>query len=88
MPLESLLSVYVLAGLSVLALLAWWDGRQRREFETGRTDDRIFRCDRCGFVYTDDPEVEESRCPVCTMFVPGFTSRRGFFQRIPSSEVA
>ena len=37
------------------AMLVAWDGRQRREFETGRTDDRIFRCDQCGFVYTDDP---------------------------------
>lgn len=28
-------------------------------------EDRIFRCDRCGQVYTDDPDVDRSRCSQC-----------------------
>jgi predicted Zn-ribbon and HTH transcriptional regulator len=27
--------------------------------------DRIFRCVKCGFVYTDDPDVDRSRCSQC-----------------------
>jgi len=27
--------------------------------------DRVFRCGKCGYVYTDDPDVDRSRCPQC-----------------------
>ena len=29
------------------------------------SEDRIFRCGRCGYVYTDDPDVDRSRCSQC-----------------------
>ena len=29
------------------------------------SEDHIFRCRRCGYVYTDDPDVERSRCIQC-----------------------
>ena len=45
---------------------------RRRGFETGRTSDRVFRCEKCGFMYTDDPGVDSSRCPQC-----GIAFRRG-----------
>ena len=29
------------------------------------SEDRIFRCEKCGFVYTDDPDVDRSRYSQC-----------------------
>ena len=65
MPVETLIFLYVillLAGIGGLALL---NEIRRRGFETGRTSDRVFRCEKCGFMYTDDPGVDRSRCPQC-----------------------
>jgi predicted Zn-ribbon and HTH transcriptional regulator len=38
---------------------------RRRSFEPTPSQDRIFRCRRCGYVYTDDPDVDRSRCSQC-----------------------
>ena len=38
--------------------------RQRR-FKPTASSDRIFRCAHCGYVYTDDPDVDRSRCSQC-----------------------
>ena len=38
---------------------------RRRRFEPTPSEDRIFRCARCGYVYTDDPDVDRSRCSQC-----------------------
>lgn len=38
--------------------------RQRR-FKPAPSQDRIFRCTKCGSVYTDDPDVDRSRCVQC-----------------------
>ena len=62
---ETLLFSYVfslLAGLSVLAIYS--DLRSRR-FRPAREQDRIFRCERCGSVFTDDADVDRSRCAQC-----------------------
>ncbi|MBO7107175.1 MAG: hypothetical protein J6W73_02980, partial [Verrucomicrobia bacterium] len=37
----------------------------RKRFEPAPSKDRIFRCKKCDFVYTDDPDVDRSRCPHC-----------------------
>jgi len=39
--------------------------RRRRSFEPQPTEDTIFRCRKCAYVYTDDEDVEVSRCPQC-----------------------
>ncbi len=65
MSTESLLFSYVfslLAGLSVLAIYS--DLRSRR-FRPAREQDRIFRCEKCGSVFTDDADVDRSRCAQC-----------------------
>ncbi len=65
MTAEMLIRAYVvslLAGLSVLAIYS--DIRSRR-FRPAREKDRIFRCERCGSVYTDDADVDRSRCSQC-----------------------
>jgi predicted Zn-ribbon and HTH transcriptional regulator len=37
----------------------------RRRFRPTHSEDRIFRCKKCGYVYTDDPDVDRSRCIQC-----------------------
>lgn len=54
--------VSLLAGLSVVAL---YYERRRRRFEPTASQDRIFRCVKCALVYTDDADVDRSRCPQC-----------------------
>jgi rubrerythrin len=54
--------VVLLAGLTGLAIYA---ELRRRRFEPTPSEDRIFRCRRCGYVYTDDPDVDRSRCSQC-----------------------
>jgi hypothetical protein len=54
--------VLLLAGLGALAL--YTEQRQRR-FGPTPSDDRVFRCVECGYVYTDDPDVDRSRCQQC-----------------------
>ena len=52
----------VLSGLTVVVIYS--EFRQRR-FKPMPSNDRIFRCGKCGFVYTDDPDVDRSRCSQC-----------------------
>jgi hypothetical protein len=65
MPVHTLLLVYVAVCLvAIVVVTALFDIRWRR-FAPRPSDDRIFRCRKCGFVYTDDPDVDRSRCPQC-----------------------
>ncbi len=41
---------------------------RRKRFEPEPTEDRVFRCDGCASVYTDDHDVDRSRCPECGLF--------------------
>jgi predicted Zn-ribbon and HTH transcriptional regulator len=52
----------VLTGLT--AVVSYSEFRQQR-FKPTPSNDRIFRCGRCGYVYTDDPDVDRSRCSQC-----------------------
>jgi len=54
-----LILLFALAGTAIYAEL------RRRRFEPTASEDRIFRCGRCGYVYTDDPDVDRSRCSQC-----------------------
>jgi hypothetical protein len=65
MPLERILFLYVAGFLAVLSIFGFLDEMRRRSFETGQTDDQVFRCEKCALVYTDDPDVDRSRCPHC-----------------------
>lgn len=56
---------YVVVLLGALALLVVYAELRRRRFEPRPTQDRIFRCTGCGFVYTDDPDADRSSCPQC-----------------------
>ena len=52
----------LLAGISGLGV---YTELRRRRFQPTPTEDRIFRCRKCGYLYTDDPDVDRSRCSQC-----------------------
>ena len=57
----------ILVGMTLLGLCAagLYSEFRRRRFTPTPSEDRIFRCRRCGYVYTDDPDVDRSRCSQC-----------------------
>lgn len=62
---EALLTLYVLGLLGILGFITLRSELLRRRVEREVSEDRIFRCDQCGLVYTDDSNVDRSRCPQC-----------------------
>ena len=54
--------LFVLLGTLTIAIL-YSEFRQR--FKPTPSQDRVFRCTKCGSVYTDDPDVDRSRCVQC-----------------------
>jgi hypothetical protein len=65
MTIPSLITAYVVAMLAALCGLAVLAEMRHRRFHPRQTEDRIFRCTACGYVYTDDPDVDRSRCTHC-----------------------
>ena len=65
MNIESLLAGYVVVLLAALSGVALYYGRRQKRFGPTPSADHIFRCEKCGFVYTDDADVDRSRCPQC-----------------------
>ncbi len=65
MSVEGLLLTYVVSVLAALSGVALYSEFRRRSFGPTPTEDHIFRCEKCGYVYTDDPDVDRSRCPQC-----------------------
>jgi rubrerythrin len=65
MSIPNLILTYVVTQLTVLTAAAIYSEMRRRSFEPAPTRDRVFRCQRCGYVYTDDPDVDRSRCSQC-----------------------
>jgi hypothetical protein len=65
MSMPNLILTYVVVLLAGLAGLAIYTELRRRRFQPTPTEDHIFRCQRCGYVYTDDPDVDRSRCSQC-----------------------
>jgi hypothetical protein len=65
MSTPDLILAYVVVMLAGLIGVAIYSELRRRRFEPTPSEDRIFRCRRCGYVYTDDPDVDRSRCSQC-----------------------
>jgi hypothetical protein len=65
MSFARLIFSYVLLLLAALAGVAVYSEFRQRRFKSTDQNDRIFRCSRCGCVYTDDPDVDRSRCSQC-----------------------
>ena len=55
----------VISLLGVFALLYEF---RRKRFEPEPTEERVVRCEDCAYVYTDDHDVDRSRCPECGLF--------------------
>ena len=62
---DAILFGYVVLLLTGLAALTIYTEHRQRRFGPTPTDDRVFRCVKCGYVYTDDPDVDRSRCQQC-----------------------
>ena len=65
MTIPALIFTYVTTFLAALSAAAIYSEMRRRRFEPTGSTDRIFRCDRCGSVYTDDADMDRSRCMQC-----------------------
>jgi hypothetical protein len=65
MSADWLIVIYVAALLGALCVLGIYSEMRQRRFWPTHTEDRIFCCANCGYVYTDDPDVDRSRCAQC-----------------------
>jgi len=65
MSIADLLMVYVALALGALCVAGIFSDLRRRRFGPAHPEDRVFRCAKCGLVYTDDADVERSRCTQC-----------------------
>lgn len=65
MNLEDVIFLGISLVLLVLGVFTIHSEKIRKRFEPAPSKDKIFRCKNCDFVYTDDPDVDRSRCPHC-----------------------
>ena len=65
MSIPQLILAYLFTTLSALAVVVIYSEFRQRRFKPAPSTDRIFRCANCGYVYTDDPDVDRSRCSQC-----------------------
>ncbi len=65
MTIDALLLGYVVVLLAGLSAVALYSEHRQRRFGPTASEDHIFRCESCGFVYTDDADVDRSRCSQC-----------------------
>lgn len=65
MNIPHLMVMYVALALSGLSAVGIYSELRRRHFGPTHPEDRIFRCKKCGLVYTDDADVDRSRCTQC-----------------------
>lgn len=62
---DALIFGYAAGLLAALGALSLYAEARRRRFQPRPSEDRIFRCSHCGYVYTDDADVDRSRCSQC-----------------------
>ncbi|HEY4415358.1 MAG TPA: hypothetical protein VGO57_06665 [Verrucomicrobiae bacterium] len=60
-----LIVAYVAVTLGTLSIVGIFSEVRRRHFGPAHPEDRVFRCGKCGLVYTDDANVDRSRCTQC-----------------------
>jgi len=65
MTIPAIFFAYVAVLLAALIGVGIFSEMRRRGFTPSQSEDRIFRCPDCGYVYTDDPDVDRSRCSQC-----------------------
>ncbi len=65
MSVDLLVLMYMVSLLAALSVVVVYSEQRRKRFEPTPSEDHIFRCTGCAFVYTDDSDVDRSRCPHC-----------------------
>ncbi|HRT07876.1 MAG TPA: hypothetical protein P5233_05755 [Candidatus Paceibacterota bacterium] len=65
MTVPELILTYVVVLLGGVGAAAILSEMRRRRFTAPTPEDRIFRCEQCGYVYTDDADMVRSRCSQC-----------------------
>ena len=65
MSIDHLIEIYVALALGALCALGIYSDMRRLRLWPTHSEDRIFRGKKCGYVYTDDPDVDRSRCIQC-----------------------
>jgi len=65
MSIPHLLLGYVTLTLGAVIVIGIFSELRRRRFGPAHSEDRVFRCRKCQHVYTDDADVERSRCAHC-----------------------
>ena len=65
MNIAALIEIYVAFALGAICAVGIYSEMRRRRFGPTHSEDRIFRCTKCSFVYTDDADVDRSRCAQC-----------------------
>jgi DNA-directed RNA polymerase subunit RPC12/RpoP len=63
--IKNLIIAYVALTLGTLSIVGIFSELRRRRFGPAHPEDRVFRCTKCGLVYTDDADVDRSRCSQC-----------------------
>ena len=64
---QEIILVLMIGLLGVLGIVIWRASWRRARFDPQPSRDHVFRCagDECRYVYTDDEDVDLSRCPQC-----------------------
>ena len=65
MTIPNLILTYLFMTCAALSAVIIYAELRQRRFQPSPSNDRIFRCGRCGYVYTDDADVDRSRCTQC-----------------------
>ena len=65
MSIPTLFTAYVAVMLAALCGVTLYSELRHRRFHPRHNEDRIFRCTACGHLYTDDFDVDRSRCAQC-----------------------
>ena len=72
---DAVLFLYLFVALGGVVTLWVIQAFGRRRFRPGPAEDRVFRCSKCACVYTDDPDVDLSKCPQCGLMNGSFDFR-------------
>ena len=65
MSIKHLIIAYVALTLGAISIVGIFSELRRRRFGPAHPEDHVFRCTKCGYVYTDDSDVDRSRCTQC-----------------------
>ena len=62
---DAMIFWYVVVCLAALSAVPLYYEQRQKSFGPTPSAYHIFRCEQCGYVYTDDPDVDRSRCQQC-----------------------